>query len=295
MKALTYFFNEAIASLWRGRRSAILSIVTIAAAMSVLGGFLLAITNFERLLSRWAAGAELSVYLRDGISPDDQAAIDRMLTESPSVTGREYVSKEDALARFRRDFPDLATAAQGLPENPFPASFEVRLRSESAADRTADRLAERLAKAEGVADVRFDRQWIDRLMKMIGVVKAVGLALGAVLLVAAGLTVASVVRLALHARRDEIEILELVGAPLPYIRGPFVMEGILQGGLGALIALLLLRVVFAVVEVRYLRRATGLVDVSLVQFLPLLHVVLLLAGGMALGCVGGFVAFRRTH
>ncbi len=295
MQALTYFFNEAIASLWRGRRSASLSIVTIGAAMAVLGGFLLATTNLERLLSRWTAGAELSVYLRDGISPDDQAAIDRLLTESTSVTGRQYVSKEDALARFRRDFPDLAPAAQGLPDNPFPASFEVRLRSESAADRTAERLADRLAKADGVADVRFDRQWIDRLMQVIAIVKAVGVVLGAVLLVAAGLTVASVVRLALHARRDEIEILELVGAPLPYIRGPFVMEGILQGGLGALLAIVFLWGVFAFVQARYLPRAAALLDVSLVQFLPLAHTFLLLVGGMALGCVGGFVAFRRAH
>ena len=89
----------------------------------------------------------------------------------------------------------------------------------------------------GVADVRYDRQWLDRLLSAIAIIRGVGLVLGAVLTIAAALTVANVVRLALYARRDEIEIMQLVGAPQAYIRGPFVMEGVLQGGIGALLAL----------------------------------------------------------
>ncbi len=85
----------------------------------------------------------------------------------------------------------------------------------------------------GVADVRYDRQWLNRLLTVIRLIRGIGLALGTLLAVAAALTVANVVRLALYARRDELDIMQLVGAPPVYVRGPFVMEGVLQGGVGA--------------------------------------------------------------
>jgi cell division transport system permease protein len=132
-----------------------------------------------------------------------------MLRESDLVTEYEFVSKEDALARFARDFVELASVVDQGGGNPMPASFEA---------------------VSGVDDVRFDQRWIERLTTAVGVVRVVGLAVVLVLVVAAALTVANVVRLSCVARSDEIEIMRLVGAPLTFVRGPFVLEGILQGG-----------------------------------------------------------------
>jgi cell division transport system permease protein len=111
-----------------------------------------------------------------------------------------------------------------------------------------------------------------------------------VLTVAAALTVANVVRLALYARRDEIDIMQLVGAPQIYVRGPFVVEGILQGGLGALVALLVLGIGFLVLRARYLAPLAATVNLASVRFLPVELCVLLVVGGMLVGCVGGLVA-----
>ena len=141
-----------------------------------------------------------------------------------------------------------------------------------------------------MTDVRYDRQWLDRLLSAVNVVRVVGLVLGVVLTVAAALTVANVVRLALYARRDEIEIMHLVGAPNVYVRGPFVMEGVLQGGLGALAALATLAVVFLAVRSRYLMPVASALNLSSVRFLPLELCVMLLVGGMLVGCLGGIVA-----
>ncbi len=102
------------------------------------------------------------------------------------------------------------------------------------------------------------------------------------------------VRLALHARRDEIEIMQLVGAPPVYIRGPFVVEGVLQGGIGAVLALLLLVVSYLALRGRYLAPLAAAVNLSSVRFLSLGLCVLLLVGGMLVGCLGGFVASRQT-
>lgn len=295
MRALNYFLEEALASLWRGRRSSLLSIVTIATALFVLGGFLIVTSNLERLLARWSSAAELSVYLRDDISPADQASIERALDGSGLVAAREYVSKADALQRFQRDFPDLASAAAGLEDNPFPASVDVRLQPDPAQAAAVDRLARELQRAGGVADVRYDRRWIERLLTAVGVVRGAGLALAGILALAAALTVANVVRLALYARRDEIHIMQLVGAPLAYIRGPFVLEGVIQGTAGAVLALLVLWIGFEIADARYGRLVAGALDLAGVGFLPLRLSAGLVAGGMAVGCAGGLVAARGTR
>ena len=133
----------------------------------------------------------------------------------------------------------------------------------------------------GVADVRYDRQWLSRLLPAIGVLRGLGLALGILLAVAAALTVANVVRLALYARRDELDIMQLVGAPQVYIRGPFVMEGTLQGGLGALVALAALGVVFLALRGRYLAPLAAAINLSSVRFLSARAVRSLVVGGMA--------------
>ena len=121
-----------------------------------------------------------------------------------------------------------------------------------------------------------------------------GFGLGLLLTVAAALTVANVVRLALYARRDEIEIMQLVGAPQAYIRGPFVMEGVLQGGIGAVLALAGLAAAFFALRARYLVPFASAINLSTVRFLSVELCLLMVAGGMAVGCLGGFVAARES-
>lgn len=293
-QALAYFLREATASLWRGRRAATLSVLTIAAALFVLGGFLLVTSNLDRLVARWSAAAEFSVYLYDQIAPPEREAIDQRLAASVLVAGRESLSKEAALERFQQDFPTLATAATGLEDNPLPASIEVRLHPDADADQVAA-LAEEVAGLPGVADVRYDRQWIERVLATVTLIQGIGLLLAGVLVVAACLTVANVVRLALFARLDEVRIMALVGAPLAYLRGPFVVEGVLQGGVGAVVAVGLLYVGFVLAEGQYGGALASLAGSDPVTFLPLRLVALVVAGGMAVGCLGGLVAARSAR
>ena len=290
MRSLRYAFGEAVASLWRGRQSGLLSTGTIALALFVLGGFLIVTANLDRLGAEWSSAAEMSVYLDDQITDEQRRAIESALAPGAIVAAHEYVSKETALSRFKQTFSDLSGSIETLGENPLPASYEVRLRAGPAAKGGVDALGAKLRETPGVADVRYDRQWLNRLMSAIAVIRGVGLAMGAVLTIAAALTVASVVRLALHARRDEIEIMQLVGAPSAYIRGPFVMEGIIQGGVGALVAVVALAATFFALRSHYLVPLAAAVNVSSIRFLPVELAVLLVVGGMAVGCIGGLVA-----
>jgi cell division transport system permease protein len=290
MSALRYAVDEALTSLWRGRQSGMLSTITIALALFVLGGFLLVTSNLQRLGAIWSNAAEMSVYLKDDATPAERAGIEDVLVSAGIAMGREYVSKDAALARFKQAFGDLSVAVDTAGDNPLPASYEVRLRNAPDDRQNVESLASRLRPMAGVADVRYDRQWLDRLQAFITVIRGVGFVLGAVLTIAAALTVGNVVRLALHERRDELEIMQLVGAPQVYIRGPFVMEGVLQGGAGAALALVALLAAFLAVRARYLVPLASTIDVSSVRFLSPVLCVVMVGGGMIVGCVGGLVA-----
>jgi cell division transport system permease protein len=293
MRAFRYAFDEALQSLWRGRQSGLLSTATIALALFVLGAFLIVTGNLEHLGAEWSTAAEMSVYLKDDIAVPDRAAIEAVLAPWDVIAAREFVSKSEALVRFKQTFTDLSSTIDTVGGNPLPASYEVRLRTDSVGSTgtsSLDALSSRVRELPGVADVRYDRQWLTRLLSAVGILRGVGLALASVLTIAAALTVANVVRLALYARRDELEIMELVGAPKAYIRGPFVMEGVLQGGIGAAAALAVLAMAFFALRARYRAPMASAINLSSVRFLAPWLCVAVVAGGMLVGCIGGLVA-----
>lgn len=296
MRALQYFFTEAFESLWRGQRAALLSMLTIAAGLFVLGFFLMVNANLQRIIGRWSDAAELAVYLRDDAQPPQIATINELLTKSGLASSVTHVSKDQAKQEFARDFPDLASATTALDRNPFPASFAVRLNAAAqSAPGAVENLTAALASAGGVADVRYDRTWIARLNSTVRVIRGVGLAIILLLAVASALTVANVVRLTAMARRNEIEIMQLVGAPFAYIRGPFIAEGLIQGGLGALAAIVLLLLTFAGIRARFGTMMADAVGLTGMAFVPTEILLLLVVGGMALGCIGGFVVARTVR
>jgi len=291
---MKYFLTEAAMGLWRGRRSTGLSILAIAAALFVLGVFLTVTANLDALVERWGAAAELSVYLEDDVSLAERAEVQRALRSDPLVREVQLVTRDEALARFRRDFPDLAPAASSSGSaHPFPPSFEARLADRGSGGASLDTLAARLRRMRGVTDVRYDRLWLQRLQSIASLVGWGGALIGLVLALAAALTVSNVVRLALLARRDEIEIMELVGAPLSFIKGPFVVEGTLQGAIGALAALAALALATAIARGRLAAAAPGLIDGGAIVGLPFGTAALVLVGGMVVGCLGALLAARR--
>jgi cell division transport system permease protein len=296
MRALSYFFGEAAESLGRSRRAALLSMLTIAAGLFVLGFFLMVNANLQRIIGGWTEAAELAVYLRDDVRPEQVSALNDLIAKSGLAASVQYLTKDEARREFSRDFPDLSQAAAALDRNPFPASFAVRLNaSAQQATSAIDNMITALNASGGVADVRFDRTWITRLNATVRVIRGVGVIIVVLLAVASAMTVGNVVRLAAMARQDEIAIMQLVGAPFAYIRGPFIVEGLLQGGMGAIVAVAALLATFAAIRARYgsfMAEAVGLTGFA---FVPTELLLLLVVGGMAIGCLGGFAVARGVR
>jgi cell division transport system permease protein len=294
MRAIDYALREGWRNLLRGRGSSAAAVIAIALALIVLGALLLASWNVQRLVARWTSASEFSVYLRDDATSEERGAIESVIDRSGIADGHDYVSKADALVRFRREFAELASLAAGFEENPFPASVEVRLRPETERDGRTQALVRDVATLPGVADVRYDREWLTRLAAGLDAVRGTGAVLGLLMAIAAAVTVASVVRLVLQARHDEIEIMQLVGSPISFIRGPFIAEGVLQGGLGSLIALGILWAGFALAGSLWGADLGAMLEGDSLEFLPARLSIALVAGGMAVGAVGGFVAARHA-
>jgi cell division transport system permease protein len=294
MRAIDYALREAWSSLWRTGRSTAFAVLAITLAAVVLGAILLVSWNVNRLLTQWTAASEFSVFLRDDATSEQRGAIEAAIDQSGVTEGREYVSKADALTRFRSQFADLASLTSDIGDNPFPASLEVRVRADAEQNGRADSLVTRIAAQPGVADVRYDREWLSRVSSGLNAIRGAGFALALLMAVAAAVTVAAVVRLGLHARRDEIEIMKLVGSPVAFIRGPFIAEGFLQGGLGAVLAIALLWAGFIVVRALWGGELSTMLDGAVLQFLPVRTAALLVAGAMVVGAAGGFAASRHA-
>jgi cell division transport system permease protein len=295
MRALDYAFRQGWTSLWRAGGSTLAAIAAIALALVVFGALLVVTWNAQRLVEELAAAAEFSVYLDDGITAEERGAVEAAIERSGVAEDITLVSKEEALATFRQRFAELASVTDALEENPFPASLEIQLRTPAGQEASSlEPLVRDIAAMPGVADVRYDREWLGRVQDFLRALNIAGFALGALMALAAAITVAAVVRLGLLARAEEIEIMELVGAPLAFIRGPFVAEGLLQGGFGAACALLVLGGLYVGVQSAWGETFAASLGGVALRFLPLHLCLYLLLGGMVVGGLGGLIASRHA-
>ena len=262
MQSLVYFIREAFASLWRGRRAAALASLTMASSLFVFGIFVAIESNLRRTMMSWSESTGISIYLADDVTQAQLRDLDLAAERSGMVAHRRYVSR-----------------------GALPASVELELAPSEGVTRSVKGFAAAIAAMPGVIEVRYDLQWLGRLDAMIRAARVIRTAVMVVLALAAALTIAGVVRLAIAARHDEIEVMQLVGAPLACIRGPFVVEGLLQGMLGGLIA------VTAMAAVNFVVRAKD----PAITVLPLRTGLLILAAGSLLGAAGGYLATRRLR
>ena len=292
LRAISYFLSEALTSLWRSRLVNAVSIGTIAVSLFVLGAFLTVASALSGLVTRWTETVQVIVYLDDDVEPRVLTSLENRLREDPTVASLELVTREQALARFRSMFRDLSSLPEDLGENPFPASLEVNLRAERQSPAEVERLAKAFGDVPGVREIQYDLLWIERLSTGVRLVRVVGAFLGGILVLAAVFTISNVIRLTIYAREDELDIMRLVGATRAYVKGPFVTEGVIQGGLGGLVASLLLWSALA-----WLSRDLATSDVLPHATLALSPTIALalVAGGMAVGLAGSLMSLSRLE
>jgi cell division transport system permease protein len=293
LHAIGYCFEEAFAELWRNRLVNLVSIGTIAVSLVILGIFAGLSENLNVLLEGWSNRVQVTAYLAEDAKTADREKLEARLRSLAEVESYEFVDKEQAVERFRSYFPELEGLPGMLESNPLPASVEILIAEGHRAPEQVHRFAESLANEPGIDGVDYDLLWIERLTAIIDVVRVVGFFIGGAMVVAAIFTIFNVVKLTVYGRQDEIGIMRLVGATNAYIRGPFLVEGMLQGGLGGGLALGLLYLAHELLLREILSSSRLVLGADWLTFLSPQAWVAIFMGGMIVGLFGSALSVRR--
>jgi cell division transport system permease protein len=289
-RALRYFAREACLNLLRSWRVSLLAVLTITVSLLLGGAFLLASRNLAASVEGWRGQLRVVIYLKAGTPASGLPRLAAAARTAPWVAGVDVVSPAAARRRFRDTFPTLADVIDSCEGEPLPASLEVALRREQAEAGGLDAWLDAWRRRPEVAMVDDDREWLRQVETAVAVVRAVGLVLGGILLGAAIFTIASIIRLTAYLHHEEITIMRLVGATEFFIRGPFYVEGLIQGLLGGALASAGL---YASYQLIHARSRSLFAAVLAGQFLSPRQLGLLLLLGAMAGLIGAVASLRR--
>jgi cell division transport system permease protein len=275
--------------------TSIVATATIALCLLLAGAFALLLTNMEQVLARFGEELHVSAYLADGLTTAEQERLAERVQAMAGVESVTLVTKEVALERFRASPFGRASLLEGLDDNPLPASLEIVL---APAERNRGGVAALVAALHGVpgvAELGYGHEWVEGYARAVGLVRGLALGIGAVLALATLLIVANTIRLSIYARRDEIEILQLVGAGRTFVATPFLLEGLLEGALGGLAALAALAVGFRAARILLGGGLELLLGYAEPAFFGAGGALALVAAGAGLGLVGSAAAMTMLR
>lgn len=269
------------------------TITTVAVALTVMALFGSFVGNLQELARRWSRDVQVVIYLEQPPGPETLRIWLKDIQGQPEVEQVTYVSQQEAFRRFRLRLGDDADLLAGMPAEILPASLEIRLQEDFRSRQGIAALVSSLRSNPAFADMRHGQDWLERFESVVRLLRVGTVVLGGFLLFASLFVVANTIRLTLYARRDEIEVMALVGATPFFIRVPFVLEGIMQGLIGGGVALMSSHLLYQAAlqqDVSVWLRATGLEQLI---FLSPSAQVLIVVGGGVLGLVGSLIAVFR--
>jgi cell division transport system permease protein len=290
-----FLLGEALRDLRRAGRVAVSAILLISLSLAALGAFWLLSSNLGQAVDQFRERVKIVVYLKREPSTADGAALVERVRRMPGVAAVRYIGKSEALGTLKQVLGKDAAVADSLPQNPLPASLEVTPTDEGATPEGGRALVTRLSALPETDEIGGGVDWIDRFAQGQRLLWLFGLGVGSVLAGAAILTVATATALVLHARREEMEIMRLVGAPEHVVRLPLLMQGMMQGLIGAVLAIWLLVGCYAIVGPRLEPLVAETLGIPRLTFLRPQNVIALMIAGTLLGGLGGWLARGRTE
>jgi len=293
--AFAYFLREALRRTWVSKRTSFVAVAMISMSLLIVGTFLLVSANLARGVAQWQGSSRMNIFFVPEVTQDEIRSVDAFLAAHPDLVKRHFVSPSEALDRFKVHFKNLNDVVAQLDQNPFPPSFDVDVTPATTQSAAFARDVKTLRTMPGVEQVQFDWEWLERLKRLVNLINLAGIIAGGVLAIAAMFTIANVIRLTMMLYHEEIEIMRLVGATERIIRGPFLIEGIVQGTLGGIGAVVLLYASFEIAKRSIDPGASLLWGFMFLGFLPWQKIAALIAGGMLAGWIGSWLSVRESN
>jgi cell division transport system permease protein len=283
-----YFFRETGTALRRNPLVTFAAISTVFISLFLLGGSLLVERQVRLMTGDWAQKVEVSVYLKEGVSEEEKTALHQKIQDIPEVEAVFYESQEEAWARFQELFRDQDDLLASSSPEAMPESFRIKLQN----PEDFPVISARLAGEPAIEEIRDERELLNKLLAVTGVLRTGVMAVAVIMLLSAAGLIGNTVRMAVFARRKEISIMKLVGATNWFIRIPFLIEGMVEGLLGGLVAILgIFAMKFLFIDP--LRGQVGFVPSWIDTGEILFTVPILLGAGVLIAAVASLLAMRR--
>ncbi|NTV48286.1 MAG: ABC transporter permease [Geobacteraceae bacterium] len=288
-----FFFSRALTNIRQNVFVNVVTVGTITLALLIVSLFLLVFVNLENAAENWSERVQVTVYFDKELTAQDQSAFREKISMLPGVSKVSYVTRDEALRRFKSRLKGQETLLEGVRPEVLPASFEIALKRSYRDTVSVENFVTVLKRIPGITEVQYGEEWVRRFNSFLNFMRLLGGLLGGFLVIAVIFIVSNTIKLTIYSRRDELEVMALVGATRFFIKAPFLLEGLMQGMVGAVLSVVLL---FGLYE-GFLHNAGSFLTFNPVtsglSFLPPEYIAGLLLAGALLGFIGSLTSLKR--
>ena len=249
--------------------------------------------NLNKLLVHWEGEIQIISYLKDGLSTHEVKHLERHILEIREVRSIRYVSKSDSTILFKRFFGNQKGILEGLDLDILPASFEIQLEKEFYRGQGVNEFVKKLSRLRGITDIQYGQEWITRLSTIVHLLRWGQWIVGGILFLAISFIISNTIKLSIYSRKEEIEIMRLVGATNGFIKIPFLIEGFFQGVSGAILSVGLLFLLYQSFLLKSGPFMKAYLGPTVFSFLPWNSIGGVMLVGISLGCLGSSLSLAR--
>lgn len=288
-----YFFARAMGNVRQNLFIHTVSSGTIALALLIFSLFLLVYVNLEGAADNWSKKVQVTAYFDQEVNQPELALMKSRVLAIAGTDTVNYISKDQAVERFRSRLKGQEALLTGVSADILPASLEIGLKKGSRSSEAIEAYVARLRSVPGISEIQYGEEWVRRFNTFLNFARLVGALLGAFIFIAVVFIVSNTIKLTVYSRKEEIELLNLVGATRMFIKAPFLIEGTLQGLVGSGVAVVMLSAVY----LAFLNNAGNFLPFDPahagLSFLPPSFVAGIFLGGVSLGFLGSLTSLRR--
>ena len=245
---MTTYYHRAVQDIRDNGFLSSVTIITIALSVLIVSAFALFFTNAGNVMDYWEKGVKIMAYLKPGTSQKNLHDIKRNIQKIYGVQNVNFISKEEAFKKLKKQMKRQSSILMDLNENPLPDAFEICMIPSSQRSEKVEEVAKKIESMSSIDDIEYGQKWLKRFTNIFDLFRLAGYTMGGIFFIAAVFIMTNTIRLAIYMRREEIEIMRLVGASGNFIKCPFYIESIIQGTLGGMGGIAALFITFTLIS-----------------------------------------------